>query len=116
MVPLEITQHIRFTAPGDPADGGSDHAALVCYGAPAFRLGSADGDYREYTWHTNRDTFDKVIFPEVRNNATLTAMLAYLAAEDPEKTPRNQRTVFGEDPPRWPECETPRRSYEQRRR
>jgi hypothetical protein len=116
LVPAEITSQITFVAPGVPATGGSDHAALVCYGAPGFSLRSTSGDYSNYTWHTNRDTFDKVVIPEVRNNATLTAMLAYLAAEDPVKTPRDQRTVFGDDLEGWPDCEPARRSYDQRRR
>jgi hypothetical protein len=116
LIPEEITSQITFVAPGVPASGGSDHAAMVCYGAPGFRLQSDYGDYRNYTWHTNRDTFDKVVFPEVRNNATLTAMLAYLAAEDPVKTPREQRTVFGDDLEGWPDCEPAGRSYDQRRR
>ena len=113
---MEITSQIDFIGPGEPESGGTDHAAMVCHGAPGFRLRSEYGDYRNYTWHTNRDTFDKVVFGEVRNNATLTAMLAYLAAEDPVKTPRDKRTVFTDDVEGWPACEPARRSYEQRRR
>ena len=120
-VPSEITRHINFSVPGSPAGGGSDHAAFVCYGTPAFGLGSASGDYFNYTWHTNRDTFDKVIFPELKNNAVLTAILAYLASEDRETTPRTRRTEFGRNPftgaeTSWPECQESRRSYDQRRR
>ncbi len=65
--------------------------------------------YRQYTWHTNRDTFDKIVFDDLKNNATLTAMLVYLAAEDDERTPRDRRTVMpvnrrtGE-PMTWPAC------------
>jgi len=120
-VPSDITRHINFSVPGSPAGGGSDHAAFVCYEAPGFGLGSSSGDYFNYTWHTNRDTFDKVVFPELRNNATLTAMLVYLASEDPDRTPRNRRTEFGLNPytgqaTSWPECQESRRSYDQRRR
>ncbi|MGE5146856.1 MAG: FAD-dependent oxidoreductase, partial [Candidatus Eiseniibacteriota bacterium] len=41
--------------------GGSDNASFVCYGAPAFGLGATSWDYGTYTWHTNRDTFDKIV-------------------------------------------------------
>ena len=50
-------------------------------GAPSFRLQAAYDEYRQYTWHTNRDTYDKIVFDDLRNNATLAAMLAYLASE-----------------------------------
>ena len=42
---------------------------------------------------TNRDTFDKIVFDDLKNNATLTAMLVYLASEDPELLPRDQRVL-----------------------
>jgi hypothetical protein len=77
----------------------------ICRGAPGFRLQSHYPEYRQYTWHTNRDTFDKVVFDDLRNNATLTAMLAYMASEDPQRVSNVKR-----DMPSWPTCGTPRRS------
>lgn len=41
---------------------------------------------RNYTWHTNRGAYDKIIFDDVRNNAILTAILIYMASKDPDKT------------------------------
>ena len=35
-------------------------------------------DYGAYTWHTNRDTYDKIVPEDLKRNATLTAMLVYL--------------------------------------
>jgi hypothetical protein len=40
-------------------------------------------DYGNYTWHTNRDTYDKIVFDDLKSNAAMTAMLAYEASEDP---------------------------------
>ena len=40
-------------------------------------------DYGTYTHHTNRDSFDKIVFDDLKGNATIVAMLAYLASEDP---------------------------------
>ena len=87
-VPREITQHIETSFPGTPARGGSDYASFQAAGAPAFSLSSLNWSYWDYTWHTNRDTYDKIIFDDVRNNAILTAILAYMASEDSEKTSR----------------------------
>lgn len=106
-LPTEIARHVTLTFPGNPAGGGSDHAAFACAGAPGFSLSSLDWEYGTYTWHTNRDTFDKVVFDEIRNNATLTAMLTYLAAEEPGQLPRERRVNIsgpGGQPAQWPAC------------
>lgn len=107
-IPTELSREIRMVFPGTPAGGGSDYAAFVCYGAPAFSLSSLDWDYRTYTWHTNRDTFDKVVLDDVRDNAVLTAMLAYLASEDEQTTSRERvvelpRARNGQAA-QWPTC------------
>jgi hypothetical protein len=46
-------------------------------------LSSLGWDYGTYTHHTNRDSFGKIVFDDLKGNATITAMLAYLASEDP---------------------------------
>ena len=112
-IPNEISENIRLDIPGVPERGGSDHMAWICRGAPGFRLQSHYPDYRQYTWHTDRDTFDKIVFDDLRNNATLTAMLAYMASEDPERVSRVQRELPPDtqgNPTPWPPCVTPRRS------
>lgn len=81
-IPTEITSQIKFGGVGFPAGGGSDDFSFACSGAPAFGLGALPWDYGNYTWHTNRDTYDKIVFDDLKSNATLTAMLAYLAADD----------------------------------
>src|SRR4029077_5305752 len=83
-IPADLTRDIKFTFPGIPGGGGTDHASFVMCGAPGFGLGSGQWDYGLYTWHTNRDTYDKISFDDLKGNATLVAMLAYLASEDPE--------------------------------
>ena len=70
--------------------------------------------YRQYTWHTNRDTYDKIVFDDLRNNATLAAMLAYAASEDPERMDVTRRVMPVSErtgqPGTWPQCRPPRRS------
>ncbi|MBT8309460.1 MAG: M20/M25/M40 family metallo-hydrolase [Flavobacteriaceae bacterium] len=92
-VPKDITQHIETEFPGIPGGGGSDYASFLAAGAPAFSLSSLSWDYWNYTWHTNRDTYDKIVFDDVRSNAILTAILTYMASEDPERTSREQRVL-----------------------
>ena len=131
MMPNELTSGIRLSVPGMPSSGGTDNASFVCYGAPAFSLGSSDWGYGPYTWHSNRDTFDKIVFDDLMNNATLTAMFVYLASEDPQLIPRDRRAFITGDSPsaavlgrggrgggrggrggttEWPTCTAPLRS------
>jgi carboxypeptidase Q len=103
-VPTELRSLINFTgAPGSPSGGGSDDASFSCHGLPAFGLGGHPWNYGASTWHTNRDTFDKVVFDDLRMTATLTAMLAYLAAEEPAMIARDRIDLgAGRD---WPACQ-----------
>ena len=111
-LPSGLTQGMNLSFPGTPAGGGSDNASFACYGAPGFGLGSEDGDYGTYTWHTGRDTYDKVIADNLKRNATLTAMLAYLASEDRVTVPRDRRIMPASQsgaPQEWPACVKPAR-------
>jgi len=81
--------------------GGTDGAVFTCYATPSFGMGALNWNYGTYTWHTNRDTFDKVVFDDLRHNATLAAMLVYLASEDPEFIKRDKSP--GTWPANWPE-------------
>ena len=96
-VPANIRSEIQTTFPGSPGGGGSDFASFVAAGAPGISLSSTSWSYGSYTWYTNRDTYDKIVFDDVRNNAILTAILAYMASEDPEKTSR-EKSVLGINP------------------
>jgi hypothetical protein len=108
-----------------PSGGGSDNASFACAGLPGFSLGSLNWNYGNETWHTERDTYDKIVFDDLKANAVLTAMLVYLASEDPAligrervdivKAVAEQRARFaqqnpgagprGQDgPAAWPEC------------
>ena len=92
-LPTEASAQITPRIPGSPSGGGSDDASFACHGAPAFGLGGVSWDYGNYTWHTNRDTYDKVVFDDVKFNATLVAMLAYLASEDPTMITRERANL-----------------------
>lgn len=111
-VPGELRRDIALVDPGTPS-GGTDHASFVCHGAPAFDLSSVAWDYGRYTWHTNLDTFDKLVFDDLRSNAMLIAMLAYLASEEPELMPREPRVTAvnaAGQAAAWPTCGAPTRS------
>jgi carboxypeptidase Q len=89
-VPENIRKHIETTYPGSPSGGGSDHSSFVSQSAPAFMMSSLNWSYFNYTWHTNKDTYDKIVFDDLKNNVALIAIMTYLASEDPEKTSREK--------------------------
>ncbi len=118
-IPSELSNLVTLEVPGMPESGGTDHASFLCAGIPAFsfhvgagrtEMNIADNrwDTSTYTWHTNRDSFDKIVFEDLRDDAVMTAMFAYLASEDPDRMPRDRRTM----PPgeQWPDCRPPARS------
>ncbi|MGB5393343.1 MAG: M20/M25/M40 family metallo-hydrolase [Lutimonas sp.] len=92
-VPKNIKDEIETEFPGIPSSGGSDNASFVAAGAPAFSLSSLNWSYWNYTWHTNRDTYDKIIFDDVKSNVILTAILAYMASEDPDRASNEKRIL-----------------------
>ncbi|MGX9985102.1 M20/M25/M40 family metallo-hydrolase [Soonwooa purpurea] len=107
-LPKKVSKHIETTFPGTPGGGGSDHASFVAAGIPGISLSSLNWGYSGYTWHTNRDTYDKIMFDEVKNNVIAAAVLAYMASEDPEQTSKQKRVLpAGQS---WPEIKEPKRT------
>jgi carboxypeptidase Q len=99
MLPEKFRTGVSYESPGRPAGRGSDDASFACHGLPAFNLGSLGWSYGNYTWHTNLDTYDKIVFDDLRFNAALVAMLAYLASEEPELASREKAEGL-----RWSPC------------
>ncbi len=95
-VPVEFKEQVNFSGAGFPSGGGSDDFSFACHGLPAFGLGALPWDYSNYTWHTDRDTYDKIVFDDLKKNATLVAMLAYLASEDPTMITRERVDLAAE--------------------
>ena len=114
-MPVGLLRNVTLMLPGVPHDESTDSDAFDCYNAPGFFLTSSDWSYTDYTWHTNRDTYDKINFDNVKRNATMVALFAYEASEDPNFVSRtrieggiNPRT---NQPMGAPKCEIPPRSW-----
>jgi len=97
-MPADLTRNIVLMMPGVAHSESTDSDVFDCRNAPGFFLTSFDWSYTDYTWHTNRDTYDKVVFDDLKSNATLTAMLAYLASEDPTKITRERADLAAAAP------------------
>jgi carboxypeptidase Q len=84
-IPPQLTEGIRLDAPGAPRSGGSDYPSFVCTGAPALELG----------------------------NTALIAIVAYMAADDPQRIPREKANLVDTrtgQPVQWPVCQQAARS------
>ena len=116
-MPEDVWRGTTLEFPGYAHNESTDSDAFACRNAPGFFLNSADWDYNDYTWHTNRDTYDKISFDVIRKNATFLAMLAYAASEDPSMLGRERRVpaldaATGREIPA-PRCGTPPRSFKE---
>lgn len=109
-VPEHIRKHIKTDFPGMPQNGGTDNASFVAAGIPAFNLSTQNWDYGQYTWHTNRDTYDKIVFKELEKNVITTTLLTLEAANDPNDI-SNEKRVLPKDN-EWPTIKEPKRSSE----
>src|SRR5690349_21629987 len=112
-MPADLARDVQLVDPGTPGRG-SDQVSFTCRNAPGFSLRARNWNYETYTWHTNRDTFDKLVFDDLRYNAMLVAMLAYLASEEPERMPRARAApaAAGESGA-MPTCRRPARSWDE---
>jgi carboxypeptidase Q len=114
-MPADLTRHITLMLPGIAHNEDTDSDAFDCRDAPGFFLTSSDWSYTDYTWHTQRDTYDKINFDNVKRNATLVAMFAYEAAEDPSLLSRTRRVPPADprtgQPMRVPSCDPAPRSW-----
>jgi carboxypeptidase Q len=115
-MPADITRNVVLMTPGVAHDESTDSDAFDCRDAPAFFLTSSDWSYTDYTWHTNRDTYDKINFDEVKRNATMVALFAYEASEDPATVGRTRRVppvdVRTGQPARVPGCDKAPRTFQ----
>jgi Zn-dependent M28 family amino/carboxypeptidase len=111
-VPREITRDIETSFPGNPGSGGTDHVSFVAAGVPAFNLSSLAWDYGTITWHTNLDTYDKLVFDDIKNNAILTAIMVYMACEEENMVSKKMRIPVDfrtGEPTEWPSKRSPTR-------
>jgi Zn-dependent M28 family amino/carboxypeptidase len=69
-------------------DWGTDHQSFDAVGLPAFDMLQDELDYWSHTHHSNVDTVDHVLAPDMMISAAFMATLAYHAATRDEMMPR----------------------------
>jgi hypothetical protein len=68
--------------------GGSDHTSFNAAGLPGIGVGQDPIEYQSHTWHTNLDTYERVIESDVQASTIAIATLVYDLATRDQKLPR----------------------------
>ena len=68
--------------------GGSDHTSFNEVGLPGIGVQQDPIEYQTYTWHTNLDTYERIIEDDARQSAMVIAAAVYHLAMRDEQLPR----------------------------
>lgn len=107
-LPKKTKDEMKTDFPGMPSGGGSDHSSFTSAGIPSFYMGATNWGYSGYTWHTNKDTYDKIMFDEIKNSIITTAIMTYMASEEPNLVSRQKRIL--PEGQKWPQPQEPKRT------
>jgi hypothetical protein len=79
--------------------GGSDHTSFNEAGLPGISLGQDTIEYGSHTWHTNLDTYERIVEEDVRRAAIVVAAAVYHLATRDEPLPRFPKERMPAPPP-----------------
>jgi hypothetical protein len=68
--------------------GGSDHTSFNEAGLPGIGVGQDPIEYNSHTWHTNLDTYERIIESDAQSSAMVIASAVYHLAMRDDKLPR----------------------------
>jgi len=88
--------------------GGSDHTSFNAAGLPGIGVGQDPIEYFTTTWHTNLDTYERVIESDVKSSAIVIAAAVYALAMRDEMLPRFKSGEMPTPPPTPMPSPTPR--------
>lgn len=77
---------------------GTDHRAFDDVGLPGFQFIQDPIDYDLRTWHTNMDTYERLLIPDLQQMAIIVASFVYLTAERDQKLPRKENPIIRHPP------------------
>ncbi len=82
--------------------GGSDHTSFNEIGLPGISVGQDPIEYGTHSWHTNLDTYERVIESDAQQSAMAIATAVYHLAMRDEKLPRFTRDAMPPKPGQSP--------------
>lgn len=81
------------------ARGGTDSTSFNQAGLPGIGLGQDPIEYFTHTWHTNLDTYERILEEDVKKDAVVVATAVYELAMRDELLPRFTRVEMPPAPP-----------------
>jgi hypothetical protein len=85
------------------ARGGSDNGSFNEAGLPGIGVGQDPIEYFNVTWHTNLDTYERIVEDDVKKSAIIIAAAVYHLAMRDELLPRFTPEAMPARPPARPE-------------
>jgi carboxypeptidase Q len=70
------------------ASGGTDSTSFNAAGLPGIGLGQDTIEYNSHTWHTNLDTYERIVEEDVKKSAVAIAYAVYQLAMRDQMLPR----------------------------
>ena len=99
LAPFEDLGILGATTTRSRRRGGTDHTSFNEAGLPGIGVLQDPIEYQSYTWHTNLDTYERIVEDDVKRSAIAIAGAVYHVAMRDEPLPR----FVGDDMPRGPE-------------
>jgi hypothetical protein len=100
LAPFKDDGVVGAVASRSRALGGSDNTSFSQAGLPGIGMGQDPIEYNSNTWHTNLDTYERILEDDVKKNAMVVAWSAYQLAMTDKLLPRFAQ---GEMPPLPPQ-------------
>ena len=85
--------------------GGSDHTSFSNAGLPGIGMGQDPIEYDSHTWHTNLDTYERILEDDVKKDAMVVAWAVYQLANSDTLLPRFAKSDMPAKPPEEPDSQ-----------
>ena len=82
--------------------GGSDNTSFSQAGLPGIGMGQDPIEYNTHTWHTNLDTYERILEDDVKKDAMVVAWAVYQLAMRDDLLPRFSKTDMPPKPAEEP--------------
>ena len=88
LAPFKDDGVVGATASRSRRLGGSDNTSFNQAGLPGIGMGQDPIEYNSHTWHTNLDTYERILEDDVKKNAMIVAWSVYQLAMSDTMLPR----------------------------
>ena len=99
LAPFKDDGLVGAVASRSRALGGSDNTSFSQAGLPGIGMGQDPIEYNSNTWHTNLDTYERILEDDVKKNAMVIAWSVYQLAMSDNLLPRFTRADMPALPP-----------------